>query len=143
MRVIEVKSFGVIPLIEEAGEWKVLLILHQEGNHWSFPKGRRQGDDETPLQSALRELKEETALDVERLLQETPMLEKYKFRRKDAIIHKIVYYFPAIVSGTLSLQEEEIRDARWLSLNEAMSLLTFAEARSLCRHVMTLLNLSY
>ncbi len=139
MKVIDIASFGIIPLMKEDDKWKVLLILHQEGSHWSFPKGRRQ-DDELPLQSALRELKEETGLDVDRLLQDTPLLETYKFRRKDAIVHKTVHYFPALVSGTLKLQEEEIRDARWLKLEDAPTLLTFAEARSLCRQVITLIS---
>lgn len=139
MRELHVESFGVIPVSFKQGSWHVLLILHQAGNHWSFPKGRKEGTEELPLESALRELKEETGLEVERLLQETPLIERYKFRHKELLIEKAVYYFPAIVKGALVLQEEEVRDARWLTLNAALSLLTFQEARTLCSYVMTTL----
>lgn len=134
MNKIQVESFGIIPLFNEKGVWKVLLILHREGSHWSFPKGR-SNKGETPLEAAKRELKEETGLDIVQLLQEEPLLEQYQFRRKSKFIQKKVFYFPAIVAGTLKLQEEEIRDARWLPLESALDQLTFKEARALCLQV--------
>jgi 8-oxo-dGTP pyrophosphatase MutT (NUDIX family) len=139
MRNSQVESFGIIPLAKVQGTWKVLLILHKEGSHWSFPKGRKNEVNETSIEAALRELKEETGLDVETLLQDTPLLEKYTFRRQGKIIQKTVHYYPAIVTGTLTLQEEEIRDACWLTLDEATAKLTFKEARTLCHHAMQLL----
>ncbi|MES2345791.1 MAG: NUDIX domain-containing protein [Chlamydiota bacterium] len=136
MKTLHVESFGIIPLAQSQGIWKVLLILHKEGSHWSFPKGRKNEKNETHIEAALRELKEETGLDVQQLLQDTPLLESYTFRRQGTIIQKTVHYYPAIVTGELNLQEEEIRDACWLTLDEAMAKLTFKEARSLCRHAM-------
>lgn len=129
--MIKIESFGVIPLIQEEGEWKVLLILHKEGSHWSFPKGKAD-PGETAQASAIRELKEETGLDVVKFLTEKPYVEQYQFRSKFDTIQKTVHYFPAIVSGTLALQEEEIRDARWLPLSEAIDRLTFKEAKNIC-----------
>jgi 8-oxo-dGTP diphosphatase len=135
MNKIEVESFGIIPLSNQNGVWKVLLILHREGSHWSFPKGRSNAG-ELPLECAKRELKEETGLEIVQLLQEEPFLEQYKFRRKHNLIEKKVFYFPAIVTGKLQLQEQEIRDARWLPLETALDQLTFKEARALLLQVM-------
>ncbi len=126
--MIKVESFGIVPFLNENGTWKVLLILHREGNHWGFPKGKAN-PGETPLAAASRELKEETGLSVLKVLREDPLTEQYQFRRKKQFIIKTVQYFPALVEGSLQLQAEEIREAKWLTFQEAMQQLTFREAR--------------
>ena len=137
---IEEKSYGIIPLRQENGVWQVLLILHQGGRHWAFPKGH--GDaGETALDSARRELKEETGLDIQELLQESPLIERYQFHRNHEIVIKTVQYFPALVSGNLQLQTEEIRDAKWVPLKESASHLTFKEAKEMCNKLVTFLKL--
>ncbi len=137
---VQEASFGIIPLQIVDGIWKVLLILHKGGRHWAFPKGR-SNLGETPLESASRELKEETGLEVEKLLQEEPLTEKYKFRRKGASVIKTVQYFPALVRGEVRLQPEEIQDAKWVLLKEAVGHLTFREAKEMCRTLLQQLKL--
>lgn len=132
--MIIIDSFGIIPLKQEQGRWKVLLILHRQGNHWAFPKGRAE-PNEDPYQSAVRELKEETGLDVAEVLKKEPFIEKYQFRKKTEAVVKTVHYFVARVSGELILQEEEIRDAKWVDLSEATEHLTFKEAKNICKQV--------
>ncbi len=136
----EEESFGIIPLRQENGTWQVLLILHQGGRHWAFPKGHGN-PGETPIDSARRELKEETGLDIEQFLQEIPLMERYQFHRKREIVIKTVQYFPASVSGTLHLQAEEIRDARWVPLKDATKYLIFKEAKEMCNKLVTLLKI--
>lgn len=133
-------SFGIIPLQQIDGVWNVLLILHKGGRHWAFPKGR-SNPGEKPLESARRELKEETGLDVVKLLQEEPLTEQYDFRRKGENVTKTVQYFPAIVSGEVKLQPEEIQDSKWVLLKEAVRHLTFREAKEMCRMLVRQLNL--
>ena len=134
------ESFGIIPLRHTGDEWTVFIILHKHGNHWGFPKGK--GDHgEHPLESAKRELKEETGLTVEKLLQEEPISEEYTFYRHSKKVQKNVHYFPAIVSGALLLQPEEIRDGKWLPFQEAQEQLTFEEAKKVCRKIEELTRL--
>jgi len=133
------ESFGVIPLKKEQGHWKVLVILHAKGNHWAFPKGGREAA-ETPLEAATRELREETGLDIERLLQETPFKEEYQFRKKAVSVSKKVTYYVALVTGQLCVQPQEIRDAKWVSLDEALQILTFDKARAICLKVKDLIS---
>jgi bis(5'-nucleosidyl)-tetraphosphatase len=137
---IEDESFGIIPLKREGDAWHVFLILHKEGNHWGFPKGHRQGE-ESPLESATRELKEETGFDIVRVLGEAPIIESYQFRRRGQTILKKVHYFPALVSGVFIMQIEEIREGRWVTFEEALKQLTFKEGRSICTELMKQLNL--
>jgi bis(5'-nucleosidyl)-tetraphosphatase len=129
---IKEDSFGVIPLQQKGAYWQVLLILHKGGRHWAFPKGRGN-PGESPLESAKRELQEETGLEVEKLLQEEPLVERYEFRRKKEVVTKTVQYFPALVKGEVRLQPEEIQDAKWVPLKEADAHLTFREAKEMCR----------
>ncbi len=140
MARVQEASFGIIPLQQVDGTWQVLLILHKGGRHWAFPKGR-SNPGETALESARRELKEETGLDVDNLLQDEPLTEQYEFRRRGESVVKTVQYFPAVVSGTVRLQPEEIQDAKWVLLKEAVRHLTFREAKEMCRMLVRLLNL--
>ncbi len=134
------ESFGIVPFRKEGETWEVLLILHSQGNHWGFPKGKAD-PNETALETAVRELKEETGLTVTEVLRENPMIEQYQFRRKKQFIVKSVQYFPAFVSGSLKLQEEEIRDAKWMSISEAMHQLSFKEARHILQEFVRSLNI--
>jgi bis(5'-nucleosidyl)-tetraphosphatase len=138
--MFKVESFGIVPFLKKEGVWKVLLILHREGNHWGFPKGKAN-PHETPLESATRELKEETGLNVVQILRDHPMTEQYQFRRKKQFIIKTVQYFPAFVEGDLILQEEEIRDAKWMTIPEALQQLSFREARHILQEFVRHLNI--
>lgn len=131
----EEHSFGIIPFAKQGSEWKVFVILHKKGKHWGFPKGHTEGE-ETPKEAARRELKEETGLVVEELLLNSPLSEQYTFYRNRKKVLKTSYYFPARVSGTVSLQEEEIREGRWLGFDMAMKTLTFSEGRALFNQVL-------
>ena len=134
-----VESFGIIPIRREGEEYQVLLILHREGNHWGFPKGKADSGEE-PVETACRELKEETNLDVKEIIHTPALEEHYQFQHKREQIFKLAQYFPAIVEGVLKCQEEEIRDARWFTFSEALEQLSFKGARHLLRETMRLLN---
>jgi len=41
----------------------------------------------------------------------------------------------ATVEGKVKLQQQEVIEYRWLSLQEAEKVITFPEARSICRKV--------
>ena len=122
------------------------LFLHRSAKKypgvnrlWDFPGGRI--DPGAPLRENMaRELKEETGLDVENFLQEEPLPERYEFRRRGETVVKTVHYFPAIVSGEVRLQPEEIQDSKWVLLKEAVRHLTFRESKEMCRILVRQLN---
>lgn len=133
------QSYGVIPLRMEKGEWNVFLICHTAG-HWGFPKGHAE-DKETPLQSALRELKEETNLEADSLLFQDPLEEDYNFKRSGKTIEKKVLYYIIKAKGKVNLQTDEISDGKWLSFEDAHQTITFEEVRKLLSQVKKLLGI--
>lgn len=123
-------AFGVIPLRKEQGKWEVLLVQHDAG-HWAFPKGRVE-KEETPLETAFRELFEETGLKVIDLIDPHPLYENYTFQRNNTKIHKTVGYFLAIVEGPVKIDEKELSDFLWLPFSQAEEKITFLEGKKLC-----------
>lgn len=120
-----ITSFGIIPFRKLKWKWQVLLIQHLNGKHWGFPKGRAE-KTETAQESAIRELKEETGLYVEQFLSLEPFTESYYDQGKA----KIVNYFPAFVTGILKCQIDEILQAKWFALDEAMKQISFPESQN-------------
>ena len=55
------KSCGALVYrITQSGQKELLFIKHRHGTQWSFPKGHME-EGESEVQTALREVKEETA----------------------------------------------------------------------------------
>lgn len=134
-------SYGVIPLRRgEYGEWLVLVIRHTKGGYWSFPKGHGEAN-ETPHMTAVRELYEETHLNVTRFIDETALTETYHFYRHHQPVAKTVHYFLAEVEGNVVMQEGEVEEAQWIRLDEAESYITYAESRAIAIRARELLNL--
>ena len=101
------RSYGIIPLRRVAKGWEVLLVKHASAGFWGFPKGHAN-KGESPEQTAVRELCEETGLAPVRFLFERSFQEHYLYRKKEQLISKQVAFFVAEVSGEVSPQQEEV-----------------------------------
>ncbi|WEG12236.1 NUDIX hydrolase [Pullulanibacillus sp. KACC 23026] len=95
---------------------KVLIIKEDKPiaiNKWNFPGGRIEYGEDI-LDSAKREVKEETGFDVS-LINTTGVYNFNSITDNQVIL----FHFTAeIVGGTLKLEEEEIVDSKWIKLNE-------------------------
>lgn len=128
--------YGIIPLREFKGEWRVLIIRRTEG-HWEFPKGHAE-PGETHFETAKRELKEETGLDIEKVLVTDPLQERYTYDKEGKEQPKTVVFFLAIVTGKVVLQEEEVISYYWSPIDQAEQVVTYPTAKSLCRKFQTI-----
>ena len=131
-------SCGVIPITTFHGQRHYLLVQHDAG-HWAFPKGHPEGE-ETTLQTARRELAEETGLRGVKLLTTPAFDERYVFtKRSGKVVTKTVTYYLGQVepdaARRLRLQVEEVADAKWLTPAAAWSLMTFDAGRQLLDEV--------
>ncbi|MGA8163761.1 MAG: NUDIX domain-containing protein [Waddliaceae bacterium] len=127
-------AYGIIPLVQIAGQWHVLLIRHQAG-HWAFPKGHAE-KSEKAIQAATRELAEETGLSIKKMFLCPSLCETYDYKKESRMINKTVEYFVAEVKGDVTLQLEELSASKWVPLQEAEKHMTFPEGKTLCRQVM-------
>lgn len=103
---------------------KVLLVQEKQG-HWGLPKGHVEGN-ETHEETAIREVKEETNIDVE--VDSSKVFEiSYII---DDEIDKTVYFFPAkMINGIAQRQESEISEIRWVPVEEAASAVTYENVK--------------
>jgi bis(5'-nucleosidyl)-tetraphosphatase len=128
-------SCGIIPLIKNGGEWKVFLIQHRNyEQYWTCPKGGVELG-ETPEMTAIRELKEETGLEVQRFLQKEPLLEEFYWVNKGEKQLKRVLFFIAEVKGQVHLQNQEIVHGEWVPLSQAVARIAHPEGKETLRQV--------
>ncbi len=96
---------------------------------WTLPKGTPT-PGETLEQTALREVAEETGLEV-RITAPLPSID-YTFSQAGTRIHKTVHYFlMEPVGGDLSRHDHEFERVRWIRFDDAPGLLTFPTERAL------------
>ena len=96
---------------------------------WTLPKGT-PNPGESREQTALREVAEETGLEV-RITDILDSIE-YWFVQRGTRIHKTVHYFlMEPVGGDLAGHDHEFDQVRWVSFDQAPSLLTFETERAL------------
>jgi|ERR1700733_5334222 len=126
-------SYGIIPLKKMNKQWSLLLVRHYAG-HWAFPKGHPE-PGETPVQTAERELFEETGLSISQFFAFLPLEERYQFKLEGKHIIKSVQYFLAEVTGKVKLQSREISGSMWIKVDDAEKYATFQESQNLCKQV--------
>jgi bis(5'-nucleosidyl)-tetraphosphatase len=138
MKMRQETSYGIIPLQKNSEGWEVFLVQHQSG-HWAFPKGHKESG-ETDIETATRELKEETGLDIKKFFTSITFRERYAFTHEGEEIDKTVVYYAAEVEGEVLLQEDEIAHGGWFSFTEARDLITYSEAQRICDEVRAFLG---
>lgn len=132
-------SFGIVPLTYRENYWEVFLVQHLNGGHWGFPKGHSE-KGESPKQTAERELKEETGMEVIRYLDHPYLVEKYQFMWEGHLVDKMVRFYPAEVTTKYTLQSEELIQGKWMPLKDLLSHVTFEEEEKLYLSLIKMLS---
>lgn len=121
------RSYGAVVVKRRRGNWKILLIKHKEGGHWSFPKGQAL-EGERVADTIHREVEKETGLLVE-------LDSHYSYRSHyelpDGSPKEVFYYLARPKTDVLSRQVEEIEALNWFGFEEAEETLTYEEDREI------------
>ena len=118
----KVKACGCV-IIENN---RVLLIQQTKG-HWGFPKGHME-DGETELQTAIREVKEETNLDVEVDANKRYTIRYITNKNKDK---EVVFFVAKKIGGSEKYQESEIKAMEWMTFEDALKTITHNNTKEL------------
>ena len=133
---------GVVIRHGQDGAQLVLGRRRHDGRReiWSLPKGTPDGD-ETPQQTALREVTEETGLQV-RILDTIGDIH-YRFVRDGRRIDKTVhYYLMEATGGDLADHDHEFEDVRWFELAEAEVMMRFPTERDILARALPVAGLA-
>ncbi len=128
------KSCGVVLL----NSGKVLLLRHSStssrgGGHWDFPKGHID-DGESEIQTALRELEEETGIAHVKVIDGFHDTITYTFSGgQEQIGKEVVFFLATTKESKVTLSHEHI-DYSWLDFDSAFSRLTYDNARQVLRN---------
>ena len=123
----------------DSGEPEFLLLLHKHGHYWSFPKGRKN-KGESDLETARREIREETGIDDFTLLERGGKFisntVRYFVKRGSSLIPKEVRYFLVKFSKRVevNLSREHIA-YKWLKFDDALANLSHDNSKELLTKV--------
>lgn len=120
------KSCGAVILKE-----KQVLIVQQASGFYNFPKGHME-KGETEEETAIREVKEEINLDIKInkslrfsiIYSQTPELKR-----------ELIYFIASPISNNIQIDEKELKEAKWVDIEEVESILTFENLKKLWRQI--------
>jgi 8-oxo-dGTP pyrophosphatase MutT (NUDIX family) len=109
------------------GVTEILLVHRRRPVLWALPKGTPNAG-ETLAETALREVREETGVQVEI---EDPLGEIIYFFVRDRIrFRKTVHFFlMRPVGGSIDEHDHEFDEVRWTAIDEALRLMNYATER--------------
>src|SRR5438128_7937775 len=106
---------------------EVALISVGDDNRWQLPKGLVEKGESTEA-AAVREVREEAGIATE-VVARIDKVEYWYFWKEEGKrvrYHKFVYfYLLRYKSGDVADHDHEVREARWVEINEAIKTLAF------------------
>ena len=116
------KSCGALIVKRSEDKICLLVLRHKFSTNWSFPKGHvEKGENE--VQTALREVKEETGLTINLI---DGFRESVIYYPKPNVRKQVVYFLGVASDDDIfHCQEEEISEIKWVNLESAQKVVTF------------------
>lgn len=120
------KSCGFVPFKEVRGK-RHYLIIRSTGGDYGFPKGHMEGS-ETEHETAIRELREETNLEVT-IIDGFRYQTEYMLPNKADTLKTCVYFLGKCTETEVICQEAEVSKAEFVPFETALELLTFEDTK--------------
>ena len=135
------KSCGAVVYCREGNEIKYLLACERSG-YWVFPKGHME-EGESEHDTALREVKEETGLNVT-FVEGFRMLDEHNLAREGRpnTIKQTVYFLAKFENQMFVPQETEITKIALMDYETAMETLQFDSFKQILTQAHEFLNLN-
>ena len=113
-----------------------LLVYSIRNKEWGFAKGHIE-QNETELQAAQREIKEETGISRISFVENFKLTDSYKIKgtlpsTKDRIINKkVIYYLCYTNEDFVCKTDDEIGTCKWVTYEDALSLLKYDKQKEI------------
>ena len=128
-RVRDAIAAGGVVLRGAHDDLEVVIAGRESDRTWVFPKGTPD-PGETVEETAIREVREESGLDVE-IIRPIGSID-YWFAVPGERVHKIVHFFlMRAQGGDTSRHDHEYDDVRWVPVTEARRMLTYDTYREM------------
>lgn len=122
------KSSGAV-IFRDTPEGIVFLLLHYPSGHWDFVKGKME-KGENPLDTVVRETKEETGISDLNFVEGFEENIEYDFQFEGELIHKkVVFYLAKTNTEKITISHEHL-DFVWLDYKSAFEKTTYQNAKS-------------
>ena len=122
------KSCGAV-LYKIVDGIRYYLIEKMQLGHYSLVKGHVEGN-ETEVETALREIKEETHLDA---IIDTGFRHKITYSPKPNVIKDVIFFVGRITTEDVKAQEEEVKEIYFLKFKEALDILTYPSDKEILK----------
>ena len=117
------KSCGAIVIDDD----KQILLVHQLDGHYSFPKGHVELH-ETEEETAIRETKEETNVDIEIISNKRFVIH---YLVKNNVDKEVVYFLAKPLNKDILPELKEISEVKWIDIGEVNNYLDFENINEL------------
>ncbi len=124
----ETSSGAILYNIEN--ETIIFLLLHYFQGHWDFPKGNKE-KGESDIDTALREVTEETGINDVTFLEGFKKEIFYKYKRNNHLISKKVVYFLAKSNSIDVVLSSEHLDFVWEPYEDALRKITYKNSKEI------------
>lgn len=124
------KSCGFV-VYKEVQETNYYLIIRASNGEYGFPKGHME-NNETEHETAIRELKEETNVEVQIIDGFRHQIE-YPLPNKENVKKQSVYFLGKCIMNDIVCQETEVSEAMFVPFAKAMELLTFEDTKMILK----------
>jgi 8-oxo-dGTP pyrophosphatase MutT (NUDIX family) len=115
------------------------LLLHYPEGHWDLPKGHVE-PNETEIETALRELEEETGIKDAKVHDGFREKIHYFFRKEEGLISKIVIFFLVRASDKDIALSFEHQNFEWLPYKDAYEKMTFKNTKKILEKALKFLK---
>lgn len=128
-------SCGAVIYRKSQGRVLYLILKHANGGHWSLAKGHTEAG-ESEVQTALREIDEETGL---RVKLRPGFREAIRYSPSPDVEKTVVFFLAKARGKKVTLQKSEILNAVWLELEDALKLISHRDTGEVLRRAQAFL----
>lgn len=134
-------SYGIIPVYKKDKDIFICCVHNEKSDEWGLPKGTPE-ENETPFETAKRELREETGIAEFEIIGGKIFEEKYSFE-KDGIMHnkQNTYYLAEVSEMKEKIPNIDSKDMKWININEADDFFKFDNIKQILKEVGEYLNI--